>query len=116
MWKAKAEEAKKLHEAAVRHGRESRILAEGFEAHPVEAEAKREYSPANSRWQFEVDQNCREVGKMERTFDVVCNVSTEVVEDVLDTVPDLRPIGMTMMITMVRACPGNLVKLRFGLQ
>ena len=91
-WEAKAEEAEKLHEAAVRHGRGGYLLRDlklmqwrqklrASTALPV-ADGKSKLSSTSEK-----------LKRLKEHLDEVCNIATEVAESVLDTNLEVKPQG-----------------------
>ena len=91
-WEAKAEEADRLHEAAVRHGRggsllkDLRLLQRG-----QKLRASTALLTADGR--AKLTSTADKLERWREHFDEVCNVSTEVMESVLDTIPEVLPQG-----------------------
>ena len=89
-WENKAEEAEKLHEAAVRHGRggsllkDLRLMQWGQKLRPSTA-----LLAADGR--TNLSGTTEKLKRWQEYFEDVCNVSTEIVERVLDNIPEVNP-------------------------
>ena len=91
-WEAKAEEAEKLHEAAVRHGRGGSLLKD---LRLIQWGQKLGSSTAllAKDGRLKLSSTVEKLERWCQHFEEVCDVSTEVLERVLDTIPEARPQG-----------------------
>ena len=87
-WEAKAEEAERLHEAAVRHGRGGSLLKDlRLLQWGQKLRASTALLAADGR--TKLTGTAEKLERWREHFDEVCNVSTEVAERVLDTIPEV---------------------------